>query len=345
MPTDTILSYVITGSLGLLLTIVGTKITYHDLKDTITNKKKQISLITTHNYLFSPALAIIISNTFNLDFPRSIALFVFSVVPSSPSASSVFTMLTKGDVPLAMTASVISMVSSFILMPSAFWLQLKLYKNNNDVTSIQLPYLQIVGILTFFTCAISFGMVLKRKLSRNYLDLYKKYTKRAMFLSIIAIIILFSMTTQLVHSAFYHGPDWIIHYTSIISFIIINPTATIITTRVFCINDTAERDAIFFTVLRKNPAIPMAVASLSFKNTVSDEDYYTIVGIEFILPFIMDLISNPIFLYIRKKRVGYFCCKNNEESQLHEELQQEVKEANQENQDVIEENQANTLYV
>ena len=40
MPTDTILSYVITGSLGLLLTIVGTKITYNDLKDTITHKKK-----------------------------------------------------------------------------------------------------------------------------------------------------------------------------------------------------------------------------------------------------------------------------------------------------------------
>lgn len=322
MPTDTILSYVITGSLGLLLTIVGTKITYNDIKDTITNKKNQISLIIAHNYLFSPALALAISNTFNLDFPRSIALFVFSVIPSSPSASSVFTMLVKGDVPLSVSASVISMLSSFLLMPGAFWLQLQLYNTNKNVNTIKLPYLQIFGILTFFTCAISFGMALKQKLSQNSLDLYKKYTKRTMFLSIIAIITLFSMTTELVHSAFYHGPDWITHYTSIVAFLILNPSITILSTRLFCIYEIPEQDSIFFTVLRKNPAIPMAVASLSFKNTIADEDYYTIVGIEFIMPLIMDLISNPIMLFIRKKRLGYFCCKK-EENQLEQDITDE----------------------
>ena len=36
---DTVISYLITGTLGLILTIVGTKITTQDIKTTIKNKK------------------------------------------------------------------------------------------------------------------------------------------------------------------------------------------------------------------------------------------------------------------------------------------------------------------
>lgn len=327
MATDTILSYIISGTLCLLLTIVGTKITHRELRGTLATKKKQIAIITTHNYLISPGLALFLANLFDLDFPRSIALFVFSVIPSSPSASSVFTMLVKGDIPLAMSGSVVSTLSSFLLMPAAFWAQLQLYKNrsnNNNINNIRLPYMEITGILTFFTCSIAFGMLLKQKLSQNSLDLYKKYAKRTLILSIIAIISLFAASPKLVNNAFYYGPKWISHYGSIASFLILNPSTTLISTRLFCINDTPERDAIFFTVLRKNPAIPMAVASLSFKNVLSDEDYYTIVGIEFIMPLIMDIVSNPIMMFIRKKRLGYFCCKEKEHEQLQQEIHQEI---------------------
>ena len=92
-------------------------------------------------------------------------------------------------------------------------------------------------------------------------------------------------------------------------FFLISPCLTIISTRLFNIDDTKERDAIFLTVFRKNPAIPLSVVALSFKDTLPSNEYYIVFGMEFISGTIMDLIGHPLVMILRKMRVGYYCCK------------------------------------
>lgn len=309
---DTILSYLITGTLGLVLTIVGTKITTDDIRKTVENKKKQLIVIWGHHYIIAPLLAIGIKEFLNLGLARTIGIFIFSVSPSSVAAS-VVTYLVKGDVPLCLTASVMTMLSSFVLMPGVFWLQTKIVNETDDINKLELPYFQMTSILGFFIMTNAVGMRIRHIYEEVTIKRYNYICKRIVLFLLLITLIFFILSKDLLRNTFYSGDKWINHYISLASFIIISPCLTIISTRIFKIDDIKERDAIFLTVFRKNPAIPLSVAALSFKETLSSNEYYIVFGMEFITGMIMDLYGYPIVLILRKLRLGYYCCKGNPE--------------------------------
>ncbi len=305
---DTVISYLITGTLGLILTIVGTKITTQDIKTTIKDKKKQLFLIWGHHYIVAPLLAIGVKETFNLGLARTIGLLIFSVSPSSVAAS-VVTFLVKGDVPLALTSSVVTMLSSFVLMPGIFWLQTKVLELRGTNSELKMPYFQMTSILFFFIIANGVGMRIRHVCEEITVKKYNYVCKRVVFFLLITTLAFLFISENLLKNIFYSGEDWAKHYFSLMSFILISPCLTIISTRLFNIDDTKERDAIFLTVFRKNPAIPLSVVALSFKDTLPSNEYYIVFGMEFISGTIMDLIGHPLVMILRKMRLGYYCCK------------------------------------
>tara|TARA_B100001250_G_scaffold56913_1_gene44030 strand:- start:6149 stop:7117 length:969 start_codon:yes stop_codon:yes gene_type:complete len=317
---DTILSYLITGTLGIVLTIVGTKITAEDIKTTILTKKKQLILIWGHHYIISPLLAIAIKECFNLGLARTIGLFIFSVSPSSVAAS-VVTFLVKGDVPLALSGSVINMLSSFLLMPGVFWLQTKIVQLHETNDGLKLPYLQMTSILLFFIVANGVGMRIRHVYEDATVKKYNYICKRIVLFLIIVTLTFFFLSKDLMKNIFYSGEEWVNHYFSLASFIMINPCLTIISTRLFKINEIKERDAIFLTVFRKNPAIPLSVAALSFKGTLSNTEYYIVFGMEFISGMIMDFLGHPLIIILRKLRLGYYCCKDKSAETIVEDIE------------------------
>lgn len=280
--------------LGFILTLMGTKVTPAEIKNTITTKGAKIALITCHHYIITPLIAIIISLIAKLNEPRSMALYLLSVTPPTVAAS-VTTFVAGGDIALSLTSSVITLVCSFIFMPAVFWIQIKTTRPKG-IANLKLPYLEMTGILCFLVLSKLFGVLLKIKYDENLIKIRKclKYTGIGLLVSSIPFFI---MSKNLVRSSFYAGPQWEQHYIATILMVILSTISTYATSYQF--RDHKERIALIMTVLRKNPAIPISVAALSFNESLGPNAYAKAFGMVFIAASITDLCTLPLVLFYR----------------------------------------------
>ena len=211
--------YSLSFGIGCVLVVMGTKTSIADLQETFVNKKNKILFIVAQHYITSPIYAVFLVKILDLDTPRALGLLISSVTPPTVAAS-VTTFMIEGDVPLSITASVTTLVSSFICMPLVFTGQVYII-NRNDV-SLKIPYGEMCGILMYLVILKGVGMSLKKKYENNIekLEKIKKVLKYGAIFSMFFALIMLVSSKKLLTSSFYSGPGWYKHYTSCILFIV-----------------------------------------------------------------------------------------------------------------------------
>ena len=303
--------YSLSFGIGCVLVIMGTKTSVTDLRDTFVKKKAKIFFIVAQHYITAPIYAIGLVKILELDTPRALGLLISSVTPPTVAAS-VTTFMVEGDVPLSVTASVTTLVSSFICMPMVFTGQVYII-DRNDV-SLKIPYGQMCGILIYMVVLKGFGMTLKKYYEDKLETLEKinKLLKRCAVLSMVFALGFLVSSKKLLNSSFYAGPGWYKHYSSCILFIvgtgIISHISYTALNNKICVNmqtNTKERDAMLLTTIRKNPAIALSVTAISFKDYLNDEDYSSAFGLVFVNAMLLDWCTFPFVALLRKLRLGY----------------------------------------
>ena len=322
--------YSLSFGIGCVLVVMGTKTSIADLQETFVNKKNKILFIVAQHYITSPIYAVFLVKILELDTPRALGLLISSVTPPTVAAS-VTTFMIEGDVPLSITASVTTLVSSFICMPLVFTGQVYII-NRNDV-SLKIPYGEMCGILMYLVILKGVGMSLKKKYENNIEKLEKinKVLKYGAIFSMFFALIMLVSSKKLLTSSFYSGPGWYKHYTSCILFIVgtgvISHISYSVLNNRICVNmqtTIKERDAMLLTTIRKNPAIALSVTAISFKNYLNEDDYSTAFGLVFVNAMLLDWCTFPFIAILRKLRLGYIINKK-QESSLPEVLNVEEK--------------------
>ena len=312
MWTQDAMIYSLSFGIGCVLVVMGTKTSVTDLRDTFVNKKTKIFFIVAQHYITAPIYAIGLVKILELDTPRALGLLISSVTPPTVAAS-VTTFMVEGDVPLSITASVTTLVSSFICMPLVFTGQV--YIINRDDVSLKIPYGQMCGILMYMVVLKGFGMGLKKYYEEDKperLEKINKILKRGAVFSMFFALGMLVSSKKLLNSSFYAGPGWYKHYSSCILFIvgtglISHISYTALNNRI-CPNmqtNAKERDAMLLTTIRKNPAIALSVTAISFKDYLNDEDYSTAFGLVFVNAMLLDWCTFPFVGILRKLRLGY----------------------------------------
>ena len=312
MWTQDAMIYSLSFGIGCVLVVMGTKTSVTDLRDTFVNKKTKIFFIVAQHYITAPIYAIGLVKILELDTPRALGLLISSVTPPTVAAS-VTTFMVEGDVPLSITASVTTLVSSFICMPLVFTGQV--YIINRDDVSLKIPYGQMCGILMYMVVLKGFGMALKKYYEEDKperLEKINKILKRGAVFSMFFALGMLVSSKKLLNSSFYAGPGWYKHYSSCILFIvgtglISHISYTALNNRI-CPNmqtNAKERDAMLLTTIRKNPAIALSVTAISFKDYLNDEDYSTAFGLVFVNAMLLDWCTFPFVGILRKLRLGY----------------------------------------
>ena len=311
MWTQDAMIYSLSFGIGCVLVVMGTKTSIADLRDTFVNKKTKIFFIVAQHYITAPIYAIGLVKILELDTPRALGLLISSVTPPTVAAS-VTTFMVEGDVPLSITASVTTLVSSFICMPLVFTGQV--YIINRDDVSLKIPYGQMCGILMYMVVLKGLGMALKKYYEdkSEHLEKINKVLKRGAVFSMFFALGMLVSSKKLLNSSFYAGPGWYKHYSSCIMFIfgtgvISHISNTALNNRI-CPNmqtNAKERDAMLLTTIRKNPAIALSVTAISFKDYLNDEDYSAAFGLVFVNAMLLDWCTFPFVGILRKLRLGY----------------------------------------
>ena len=311
MWTEDAMIYSLSLGIGCVLVVMGTKTSIEDLRDTFVNKKTKIFFIVAQHYITAPIYAVGLIKVLQLDTPRALGLLISSVTPPTVAAS-VTTFMVEGDVPLSITSSVTTLVSSFICMPLVFTAQV--YVIDRDDVSLKIPYGQMCGILMYMVVLKGFGMTLKKYYEdkSERLEKINKVLKRSAVLSMFFALGLLVSSKQLLNSSFYAGPGWYKHYSSCILFIfgtgvISHISYSVLNSRICPIMKTnaKERDAMLLTTVRKNPAIALSVTAISFKEYLNDKDYSSAFGLVFVNAMLLDWCTFPFVALLRKIRLGY----------------------------------------
>jgi len=320
MWTQNAMIYSLSFGIGCVLVVMGTKTSIVDLRETFVNKKSKIFFIVAQHYITSPIYAVFLVKVLELDTPRALGLLISSVTPPTVAAS-VTTFMIEGDVPLSITASVTTLVTSFICMPVVFTGQVYII-NRNDV-SLKIPYGEMCGILMYLVVLKGIGMTLKKKYENNTerLEKINKVLKYGAVFSMFFALLMLVSSKKLLTSSFYGGPGWYKHYSSCILFIIgtgviSHISYSALNSRI-CPNmqtTIKERDAMLLTTIRKNPAIALSVTAISFKNYLNERDYSTAFGLVFVNAMLLDWCTFPFVAILRKLRLGYIFSKNQDNS-------------------------------
>ena len=330
MWTQNAMIYSLSFGIGCVLVVMGTKTSIVDLRETFVNKKSKIFFIVAQHYITSPIYAVFLVKVLELDTPRALGLLISSVTPPTVAAS-VTTFMIEGDVPLSITASVTTLVTSFICMPVVFTGQVYII-NRNDV-SLKIPYGEMCGILMYLVVLKGIGMTLKKKYENKTerLEKINKVLKCGAVFSMFFALLMLVSSKKLLTSSFYGGPGWYKHYSSCILFIIgtgviSHISYSALNSRI-CPNmqtTIKERDAMLLTTIRKNPAIALSVTAISFKNYLNERDYSTAFGLVFVNAMLLDWCTFPFVAILRKLRLGYII-KKKEDSSLPPVLNVEEK--------------------
>ena len=134
----------------------GAKIELLSLK-TYLLQPKELSLCFFVQFCLLPLFAIAWGYVFKLDIITNLSLLIAAVCPGG-GGGYVFSYLIKGDITLAIAASLFSTLFAMIAMPVVIGIYIALTYIPNNIT---IPYLKIIMILIMIAIPISSGMVLR----------------------------------------------------------------------------------------------------------------------------------------------------------------------------------------
>lgn len=146
------------GMIFFLMFTIGTGLEIKDFKESLKNKKSVTTALVCQ-YGFMPLLALIFYKLFNTPVA---AYLVLLIVTSSPggTSSNIFCYLSKSNVGLSVSLTIISSFVSVIMTPFL----INFYALRNSDIDLKIPYLNIMLTLVASMIPIFLGMLLR---SRN----------------------------------------------------------------------------------------------------------------------------------------------------------------------------------
>ena len=134
----------------------GSKIELLSLKSYLL-QPKELGLCFFVQFCLLPLIAIAWGYIFNLDSITNLSLLIAAVCPGG-GGGYVFSYLIKGDITLAIAASLFSTLFAMLAMPAVIGIYITLTYIPHSIT---IPYVKIVMILIMIAVPISSGMVLR----------------------------------------------------------------------------------------------------------------------------------------------------------------------------------------
>jgi hypothetical protein len=165
-----------------------------------------------------------------------------------------------------MTASVISMAISIVLMPALFALMLSIlnvaWSANGSAQTLQikLPYFQIGGLLLYLCAVGGVGVGLRHRSAERALAV-EKFFKKLMGPILAFMVCVFFLNWHLVSASFYGGPAWRSYWGAAVLSPALQMAWGDFTGLPF---GSVKRDAVALTTCIRNPALAMGIAGLSF---------------------------------------------------------------------------------
>ena len=306
--------------LVVILTLMGLKISCDDLKAVQTKGCFPIATVTFGTYVMGPVICVVLALALRLKTEWCLGLMVFSVTPPTV-ASCVMAFMAGADVALALSAVLVALSVAIVAMPGMFALGMTVFHaldggedaSGEDIR-LQLPIGQIVGTMAMLLACCVIGVVLNAKLTPERKAQVEKWLKRILIPVFPCVAIGFVTTPGLVQSSFYAGEGGARFWAgAVLIHVIALPAAAGLTVLASRFNPGGRfspkaRDAIIISIVRRNPAIAMGVAALSFSAT-DDIDFDTAFGMVMAATMPMEIVSVPMLLIMRKLRYGTYCTK------------------------------------
>lgn len=314
----------------VILTLMGLKISYDDLKGVKTKGCVPIATVTLGTYVMGPVICVVLALALRLKTEWCLGLMVFSVTPPTV-ASCVMAFMAGADVALALSAVLVALCLAIVAMPGMFALGMAVFHalhggevdaSGEDIR-LQLPIGQIVGTMAMLLACCVVGVVLNAKLTPERKAQVEKWLKRILIPVFPCVTIGFVTTPGLVQSSFYTGEGGMRFWAgAVLIHVAALPAAVGLTALASRLNPGGRfspkaRDAIIISIVRRNPAIAMGVAALSFSAS-DDIDFDTAFGMVMAATMPMEIVSVPMLLIMRKLRYGTYCTKQPDDTEQGE---------------------------
>lgn len=327
--------------LVVILTLMGLKISYDDLRGVKTKGCVPIATVTFGTYVLGPVICVVLALALQLKTEWCLGLMVFSVTPPTV-ASCVIAFMAGADVALALAAVLVVLCFAIVAMPGMFAAGMgafhalgggKIAAAGKDIR-LQLPIGQIVGTMAMLLACCVLGVLLNAKLTPERKGQFEKWLKRILIPVFPCVTIGFLTTPGLVQSSFYTGEGGMRFWAgAVLIHVAALPAAVMLTALASRLNPAGPfspkaRDAIIISIIRRNPAIAMGVAALSFSSS-EDIDFDTAFGMVMAGTMPMEIVSVPMLLVMRKLRYGTYCTKQADDKEEGEPKQTDPTEAQQ----------------
>ncbi len=322
----------------VILTLMGLKISYDDLKGVKSKGCVPIATVAFGTYVMGPVICVALALALRLKTEWCLGLMVFSVTPPTV-ASCVIAFMAGADVALALAAVLVALCFAIVAMPGMFAAGMGAFHafgggeaaaTGKDIR-LQLPIGQIVGTMAMLLACCVVGVALNAKLTPEKKLQVEKWLKRMLIPVFPCVTIGFVTTPGLVQSSFYTGEGGMRFWAgAVLIHVAALPAAGMLTALASRLNPAGPfspkaRDAIIISIIRRNPAIAMGVAALSF-SSAEDIDFDTAFGMVMAGTMPMEIVSVPMLLIMRKLRYGTYCTKQADDAEEGEPKQTDPPE-------------------
>jgi predicted Na+-dependent transporter len=182
--------------LGLMIFLfmfaIGAGLHLQDFKRSLVSKKTLLVGLLSQ-YAMMPLLALMMSSLFSLSSEMTVILLIIGVAPGGTS-SNMFTFLSRGNVSLSVTLTLISSLLAVIISP----LLLSLYSQH---LNLSIPFKNIAMTLFASLLPILMGMILRI----NYLDLAIRLEFVARKLGLLVVLVMIGLWVPKILGLFDQG--------------------------------------------------------------------------------------------------------------------------------------------
>ena len=207
---STIAPITLSAGMGLclvtLLLLMGLELSVAELRAV-----KPVPLVKALGFLFvgGPLVGVALCRALALDAHWSLGILLVASTPPTVGAS-VFTFAVGGEVALALTSSVASLVLAAVAMPTGFAASVALLNalgaTRAERVTLELPLGEIGGSMVLLIGCAAGGMAANARLGAPTIARAKTWLKRALRLAVLVAVGSFWLTPGLSSSTFYGGP-------------------------------------------------------------------------------------------------------------------------------------------
>ena len=335
-----ILTVGIAAVLVILLLLTGLKISNDNLREVKQRGLGPICIVVGVDFLGGPLLCACLCAVLHLRMDWALGLMVFCVTPPTVAAPMMAYMV-GADVALTLSASIATLACSIVGTPVFFSAGMLLFEAMSDGagsdTTLKLPIGEIVGTMCVLLLCAAIGVKLNAIMSEKSVARLEKGLKRILLPLLPAVMISFFLTPGLVSSTFYTGASagkfWLaavaVHWLALPVALLLIAVASKLSAEEY---DSKTRDSILIAILRRNPALAMGVAALSFSNS-DNINFDSAFGMVLACNFGLDAVATPALIFsMRKLRYGTFCKKGDDEQETDVTMESGIEEQKQQQQ-------------